>query len=494
MICFLVSRGYGFTVRPLQEDARYPEITVLPYDEALRETALPKATYVFVDLDRLGNPDLIAAGRLFRRLAAQGCQVLNDPTRVRKRLSLLRSLHRSGINSFSAYSVEEAEEIAQFPVFIRGADDHKGPLTHLIPDRETLKRALEALTKIGYPTSTLIIVEYAAEPVRPGIFRKLSVFRVADRYLPHVCVHDVNWIIKEGRSGVAPPELYDEELEIVRTNPFAERMKKAFEIAEIDFGRVDFSFLNGRPCVYEINTNPTIARPYPHAFPQRVESMRIWWEGLAEALRAIDGPIKGAERQLDVSGDNAETLRDALNIYSPIKDGFLQLSEAFSRSDRREEAVQCARSALAESPDDPRVILAVSRLIAKSGSLQEAIDLARRGLELDPNGVELLVHTARLFLRAKRGTQALAAVTHAISVQPNEVRWYRLLVEVQKQLGDSKAALEATKVVARLISEKDGPAAARELKALRSQRRTLQGGVIRQHIRDILHLIRPPLR
>ena len=55
---------------------RYPEITVLPYDEALRETALPKATYVFVDLDRLGNPDFIAAGRLFRRLAAQGCRVL----------------------------------------------------------------------------------------------------------------------------------------------------------------------------------------------------------------------------------------------------------------------------------------------------------------------------------------------------------------------------------------------------------------------------------
>ena len=135
----------------------------------------------------------------------------------------------------------------------------------------------------------------------------------------------------------------------------------------------------------------------------------------------------------------------------------------------------------------------MSRLIAKSGSLQEAIDLARRGLELDPNSVELLVHTARLS-KGKRGMQALAAVTHAISVQPNEVRWYRLLVEVQKQLGDSKAALKATKVVERLISEKDGPASARQLKELRSQRRTLQGGVIRQHIRDILHQIRPTLR
>ena len=271
-------------------------------------------------------------------------------------------------------------------------------------------------------------------------------------------------------------------------------MKKVFEIAEIDFGRVDFSFVNGRPCIYEINTNPTIARPYPHAFPQRVESMRIWWEGLSEALRAIDGPSRGAARHIDVSGDNAETLRDALDIYSPIKDGFLQLSEAFSRSDRREEAVQCARSALAENPDDPKVILAVSRLIAKSGSLQEAIDLAQRGLELDPNGVELLVQTARLFLRAKKGTEALAALNHAISVQPTEVKWYRLLVEVQRQLGDSKAALDTTKTVRQLISENNGPAAARQLKELRSQRRTLQRDLIRQRIRGLLYQIRSVAR
>ena len=490
MICFLVSRGYGFTLRPLQEDAKSPEITILTYDKALYEKALPKATYVFVDLDRLGNPDLVAAGRLFRRLAAQGCRVLNDPTRVRKRLPLLRSLHRVGINTFNAYSVEETDTIKQFPVFVRVADDHKGPLTDLIPDQETLERALNALTEIGYPSSGLIVVEYAAKPVRSGIFRKLSVFRIADRYLPHVCVHDVNWIIKEGRSGVAPSELYDEELEILRTNPFAERMKKAFEIAAIDFGRVDFSFVDGRPCIYEINTNPTIAKPYPHPFPQRVESMGIWWGGLLAALHEINEPSERAS-QVDVSVDDATTLRKALDIYPSIKDGFLHLSEALSRNDHRAAAVQHARLALAETPDDPRVVLAVSKLVAKNGSSEEAIDLAKRALELDPNSVELLLHNARLLIRAKRGREALGAVNRAISVQPNEVKCYRALSEAQKQLGDSKAALEATKIVEQLISENDGPAAARELKELRSQRRTLQGGAIRQHIRDILHRIRP---
>ena len=133
----------------------------------------------------------------------------------------------------------------------------------------------------------------------------------------------------------------------------------------------------------------------------------------------------------------------------------------------------------------------MSKLVAKNGSSEEAIDLAKRALELDPNSVELLLHNARLLIRAKRGREALGAVSRAISVQPNEVKCYRALSEAQKQLGDSKAALEATKIVEQLISKNDGPAAARELKELRSQRRTLQAGAIRQHIRDILHRIRP---
>jgi tetratricopeptide (TPR) repeat protein len=228
------------------------------------------------------------------------------------------------------------------------------------------------LIEIGYPRSALIIVEYAAEPVRPGIFRKLSVFRVADRYLPHVCVHDSNWIIKAGRSGAAPSELYDEELEILRTNPFAERMKPIFEIAEIDFGRVDFSFVGEQLCIYEINTNPTLARPHGHAFPQRTESMRLGWEGLLSALHAIDHPAESGSR-VDVGVDDATTLRKALDIYPFVKDGSLHLSEAYARRGDSEKAIKYAESALAQAPDDIRVTLRVSSLLADNDKLGEAI-------------------------------------------------------------------------------------------------------------------------
>jgi len=497
MICFLVSRGYAFTLAPLQRDANAPEVTILTYDSALNETRLPKATYVFVDLDRLSSPDLVAAGHLFRRLASRGCRVLNDPTRVLTRLPLLQCLHRNGINAFNVYSLDEADASKQFPVFIRIADDHKGPLTDLILDQDTLECAIEALTEIGYPRSELMIVEYSAEPVRPGIFRKLSVFRVAERYLPHVCVHDVSWNIKAGRSGVAPPELYDEELEILQKNPYAERMKKVFEIARIDFGRVDFSFVNGRPCIYEINTNPTIASPSPHSFPQRVASMKVWWEGLLSALHAID-QLDEPGTQVDVSVDEPTTLRNALDIYPGVKDGFLQLGKTLSNKGDKKAAIQSAQCALAQAPDDLKVILSVCKLMAQNDCVEDAIDIASRGLELDPSNLELLRQKAMLLRqkamllgRAKRLPEALEAAQRAVSLGPEDVRNYRALIEVQRLLGNLAAALEATSAAAKLISGKNGPGAAKQLRELRSQRRSLRGAMMRQRVRAVLSHIRP---
>jgi hypothetical protein len=69
---------------------------------------------------------------------------------------------------------------------------------------------------------------------------------------------------------------------------FAEHLKKAFEIAGIEYGRADFGICKGRVQINEINTNPVVARPSPHPFAIRQESMRLCWEKYLEALRALD--------------------------------------------------------------------------------------------------------------------------------------------------------------------------------------------------------------
>ena len=484
MIIFLVCRGFGYTVAPIQRDPRAPKINVRAYDKVLTQPLLPKASYVFTDIDRLSSADRVAAGRLYERLAAGECRVFNDPARVRTRLPLLRELHRRGINDFNAYSVDEDTKPVRFPVFLRIANDHLGPLTDLISDQATLDRAIDGLMGMGYPRSELIIVEYAAESLRPGIYRKLSVFRVGDRYIPHVGVHDTSWVIKEGRSGAASDDLYDEELQTMRTNPFAEHMKPIFEIAGIDFGRVDFSFVNGCPCVYEINTNPTIAGPAAHPSAKRAESMQIWWESLLSALNDIDDP-NSPGTQIDVSADDVATIRASLHLCPSMKRGAMSLSEALSRRGESKEAVESAKAALAQGPDDGITMRRASTVLAENGFLTEAIEVARRAVEGDPKNSELLMHFATLLARDKRRSEALGIVNRAMSERPLDVRCHRTLSLVHELLGDSGSAANAIKTLQRSVSEGKIPGGLRFARKLRSERWRLYKQAIRENLRAV---------
>ena len=486
MIHYLVCRGYGFTIRPLLKDAGAPKIVTLPYDKALRATELPKSTYIFTDIDRLSSADRVTAGRLYRKLNASGCRVFNDPGRVQTRLPLLRRLHRQGLNAFNVYALDEIDEPMRFPVFLRVADDHGGPLSDLIEDRATLVRAIDALVEIGYPPATLIVTEYAAEPIGPGIFRKLSVFRVGERFVPHPCVHDTGWTIKWGRTGVATPELYDEELEIIRTNPFAEQMREVFEIGGIDFGRVDFSFVDGRPCIYEINTNPTLAAPSPHPVPQRVESRRVWWDGLLSAMHDIDAPHHTGP-QIDLRYENPAALEAALQSYPDLKQGFLRLAEALSQAGDGQAAGENAERAFAQAPHDPNVAIRVSRILADHDRLSEAADTVSRAVQANPESFDLLLHAGRVLARAGRGAAAVEANQHAIALRPDDLKGYEALYGIQWALGDPTAALDTVKTAIEVVGGQDGPAAARRLKKLRAQQRALRRARVRKRIREIIN-------
>jgi tetratricopeptide (TPR) repeat protein len=524
MICFLTCRGYEFTITPLLRDSDAPRIFIIPYDEVLHRSALPFATYVFTDLDRLSIGELSAATRLFQRLRDNGCRVLNNPARVRTRFALLRSLYRNKLNPFNAYLVEEDDTPERFPVFVRIADEHSaGPLTDLIWDQETLERAIEAALEAGYPRRALIIIEYAAAPVRPGVFRKLSVFRVADQYVPHVCVHDVNWIIKRGKSGVAPMELYDEELEILRTNPFAQSMKDVFENAEIDYGRVDFGLVDDRPCVYEINTNPAISGPYHHPIPQRVESMELGWKGLLSALKTIDEPDSNS--QVDVSGDSIAALSHAVKTYPLLSDAFLRMSKEHARRGDVNSAIQCAEAGMDQAPTNMKLIDHLSTLMAQDDRFQDAIDLINRAVELEPKNARLaarfsklmatndrleeaidladraielasdnpehFVLKARLLLTAKRTEEALSAVQAAISLQPSKSEYHQLLSQIQGSLGDITAAMDAANVWMELSAEDNKSAAIQRIKTLRAQRRKQELRTMARRVRRLARFRAP---
>jgi hypothetical protein len=83
--------------------------------------------------------------------------------------------------------------------------------------------------------------------------------------------------VKYGKPGIATPELYEEEYDFIATNPFAEALRPVFDIAGVDYGRVDFGLVAGRPQIYEINTNPDIKlRPPPGDVQRRNDSIDLF--------------------------------------------------------------------------------------------------------------------------------------------------------------------------------------------------------------------------
>jgi hypothetical protein len=217
-----------------------------------------------------------------------GLSLLNNPAKVKTRYALLLALHRAGLNDFNVYRAEEINSSIRFPVFLRKNQLHDGPLTDLLHSARELESAIAFAVNSGTPMENLVVIEFAADPVRPGVYRKLAAFRIGDVIVPTISVHDTVWLAKSGQLGIAGEDLYRDELKLLQTNPFAEHLKKAFQIAGIEYGRADFGIYRGRVQIYEINTNPMIGGPTPHPFAIRQESMRLCWDRYLEALRALD--------------------------------------------------------------------------------------------------------------------------------------------------------------------------------------------------------------
>jgi hypothetical protein len=220
----------------------------------------------------------------------------------------------------------------------------------LISDQATLDETADAAVAAGIPRQTLMAVEYAAEPVRPGLFRKLSVFRVGDRLVPHYSIHDQSWIVRYGRSGVTDQDLYDEELTIMQENRFAEPLKAVFDIAEIEYGRADFGVVDGKICVYGINMNPMVLATSVHPFPERVEAGKIWWEAFLAALRALDAQCGDTSAEIDVLGHSIEALETAVAQFPELRDAHLTLSQEHAARGDSGAAIRIAKEGLAHTP------------------------------------------------------------------------------------------------------------------------------------------------
>jgi hypothetical protein len=297
MIRFIQSRGHGYTVncvRKARQNA--PPVSVLNYDALIRARRLPRGTYVFTDLDRLSFWDLEHASHIYLEMRSAGLRVLNNPATARSRYSLLRALRAAGLNDFGVHRADEADAVERFPVFVRKIHGHREPLSDLLQTKEQLRASIDSAIAAGTPRENLLVIEFAAEPVRAGIFRKLSAFRIGDSILPHISVHDTVWLVKYGRQFDDIEDLYREEYTMLQSNPYQDHLRKVFDLAGIEYGRADFGIYRGRIQVYEINTNPHVAPACGHPSATRIASMNLSWEKYLAGLGAIDSDGGGRVR------------------------------------------------------------------------------------------------------------------------------------------------------------------------------------------------------
>jgi hypothetical protein len=286
MVTYLCRWDHAYTLKSLNREKLFK---ILSYDDAFRAKSLPSGTYFFTDLDRLGVWELELAGIIYRLLKQAGADVFNDPVKARTRYSLLRALHLEGVNSFQVYRPSLSEWPERYPVFVRRDHFHSGVLSELIEDEKSLREALVRISNDGIPDSNLMVVEYAAEPTSQGIFQKHAVYRIGDRYFRDLTVNQNHWVAKYGELGVAGEKIYQDELDNMRHVPFLETIQEVFEIANIEYGRVDFGIVAGKPQFYEINTNPCVGFSLSqHPFSQRLKSHSIFKDNYLAAVRVLE--------------------------------------------------------------------------------------------------------------------------------------------------------------------------------------------------------------
>jgi hypothetical protein len=111
--------------------------------------------------------------------------------------------------------------------------------------------------------------------------------------VPRSMVFSKGWMIKF-------PDLIGEaqqaeELEHLHSDEDLDALRRVFEIADIQYGRIDYGKLDGRIQVWEINTNPSLAGPISDLKPEREHVHALFATRMNRCLADLDakGPESG---------------------------------------------------------------------------------------------------------------------------------------------------------------------------------------------------------
>lgn len=278
-------------------------IRQMTYADLFRTRSLPRGAWIFSALDALSDAELRMVHHLQCAARDAGLPVYNSAPEALHRYDLLHLLHQSGSNDFRAHRADGPLDTVSFPVFVRVADEHDGSLTPLLHDRTALRRAMAYLWMRGLARYQLLVVEFCETAGADGLYRKYSVLRIADTYIPRHLLIARQWMTKDEYRDTEE-RLVFEETKFLHENPHAAWARTVFEMAHIEYGRLDYGVRDGRPQAWEINFTPVFGRGgvnRPTDTPEK-QRMRLLTHpnreythaAIREAFRRVDpGPLPG---------------------------------------------------------------------------------------------------------------------------------------------------------------------------------------------------------
>lgn len=299
MIYYVSHPGHCYTIGVvlLYHGERLRDLfRLVPYGKLNPLKQAGPGVVIWTDFDRLSEGELAEAAAMRNELKASRTDLahLNDPRRSEQRFALLRRLHDEGSNAFGVRRPDEPLDGLRYPVFLRDEVGASYAAPPLLRDRNALEAAIAAL-----PGSGLIrpmIVEFGTRPAPDGFYRKYGAYRVGEEIFPQHCFIHRDWFIKH-----APHlrvEHRDEHYAYFFGNPHAAELRRLFDAAHIEFGRIDYTMVDGRIQVFEINTNPAVLADPPTLF--QPYDQRPYARGYVEALLALpQAAVVGRHDELD---------------------------------------------------------------------------------------------------------------------------------------------------------------------------------------------------
>jgi len=290
MIYYVVTEEHNYTIEMfldtwgLSLDSRFE---VVPYSIFTNATNFPAGTYVLSDLERLTRSEIDRTTQIWEHLTHTGLRVLNHPVRTLRRYELLRTLFQLGENCFNVYRLSEVREPRRFPVLLRPVAEHY-IFGGLHRSQDEIDKATRHALRKGRSLEDVLMIEFCDTSDSVGTFRTYSAFVVAGTVIPRCLYFSRKWKLKQ-------PDLLDEEMvreewEYVALNPHQEWLARIFRLANVDYGKIDYSLLDGKPQIWEINTNPILLLPPERYKPVQLPAQQLFADRVTRAFEELDVP------------------------------------------------------------------------------------------------------------------------------------------------------------------------------------------------------------